>query len=187
MVKHLIQRHNNMSKVRVEARSYNQDLKTTPFIFLVTLLTKCQFFNNELNFIILLEKTLGLCSNCSNLLQEQVFQPKKNSKLWSRNSDYLKVKTIIKVINDASERASSLLTEFHDKLTRNSAKQNIFKIIKELREKQGTSVATSTERVTKKRNETILLKTINQMHIWCQSHRYLATLLYFLSATLLTN
>ena len=74
-------------------------------------------------------------------------------KLWSQNSDYLKIKAIIKaipVVNDASEQALGLLTEFHDKLTRNSsAKQNIFKIIKRLREKQGL-VATSTERVTKK-------------------------------------
>ena len=30
--------------------------------------SKCQFFNNKLNFIILLEKTLELCLNCSNLI-----------------------------------------------------------------------------------------------------------------------
>ena len=49
-----------------------------------------------------------------------------------------------------SEQALNLLIEFHNKLTRNStAKQNIFKIINGLREKQGL-VATLTERVTKK-------------------------------------
>ena len=54
-------------------------------------------------------------------------------------------------MNDASERGLGLLTEFHDKLTSSStAKQNIYKIIQGLREKQG-SVATSTERVTKNR------------------------------------
>ena len=57
---------------------------------------------------------------------------------------------MIPITNDASERALGLLTKFHDKLTHNSAaKQNIFKIIKGLREKQG-SVATLTERVTKR-------------------------------------
>ena len=54
---------------------------------------------------ILQEKTLGLCSNCSNLMLAQFFLF-TSLKLWSEKSDYLKVKAIIKVIpvvNDASE------------------------------------------------------------------------------------
>ena len=67
-------------------------------------------------------------------------------KLW--NPKKLRIKPI-PVANDASEQALGLLTEFHDKLTRNSTlKQNVFKIIKSLRVKQSLG-ATSTERVTK--------------------------------------
>ena len=58
----------------------------------------------------------------------------KSQTLESKFKLYLKVKARIKaipVVNDASERALGLLTEFHDKLTCNStAKQNIFKIIR---------------------------------------------------------
>ena len=88
-----------------------------------------------------------------NLLKIDTSFLKTNRKLWFENPVYLKIREIIKcipVVNNASERALGLFTEFHDKLTLNPAsKLNILKIIKQLREKQAMAV-TSTERVTKK-------------------------------------
>ena len=81
-----------------------------------------------------------------------------NPKLWRQKSDCLEVKAIIKtisVVNDASEWALGLLTEFHDKLTCNStAKQNIFEIRKGLREKQGSVAISQKERLKREWNNT---------------------------------
>ena len=55
-----------------------------------------------------------------NLLKFDTSFLKTKPKLWFKNPVYLKIREIIKcvpVVNDASERALGLLTEFHDKLT----------------------------------------------------------------------
>ena len=73
---------------------------------------------------------------------------------WSQNASYTHAKSLfqsLNVVNDASERALGILTDFHTgKVTLDSEqKQILLKMVSQLRQTQ-QSAATSLERVTKK-------------------------------------